>query len=235
VCEGDGTVVITGLASLRDAGPGEITFVANPRYAAQAATTRAGAVLVAKDWNKPCAAPAVLRVADPNQAFAVVAVAFAPPPIQYPVGVHPTAVVASDVVLGRDVSIGPLCVLEAGVRVGDRSVLVAQCYLGCQAAVGSDTLLYPQVAARERVQIGDRCVIHNGAVVGSDGFGFTADDQGARHKIPQVGTVIIGNDVEIGANVTIDRARFGKPSSVTASRWITWCRLPTTWLSATMP
>ncbi|MCX6998003.1 MAG: UDP-3-O-(3-hydroxymyristoyl)glucosamine N-acyltransferase, partial [Kiritimatiellaeota bacterium] len=210
VCDGDGAVVITGLASLRDAGPGEITFVANPRYAAAAATTRAGAVLVARDWDKPCAAPALLRVADPNQAFAAIAVCFAPPPIQYPAGVHPTAVVAPDAVLGQGVSIGPLCVVEAGVRVGDRAVLVAQCYLGRQVTVGSDTLLYPQVTVRERVQIGDRCVIHNGAVLGSDGFGFTADDQGARHKIPQVGTVIVGNDVEIGSNTTVDRARFGK-------------------------
>ena len=209
-CTGDGTVVVTGLASLRDAGPGDLSFVANPRYAADAAATRAGAVVVARDWNRPCVAPALLRAADPNQTFATAAALFAPPPIRYPVGVHPTAVVAPDVSLGTDVSIGPLCVVEAGARIGDRSILVAQCYLGRQATVGSDTLFYPQVTVRERVQIGDRCVIHNGVVIGSDGFGFTADDQGARHKIPQIGTVIVGNDVEIGANTTIDRARFGK-------------------------
>ncbi|TAN36734.1 MAG: UDP-3-O-(3-hydroxymyristoyl)glucosamine N-acyltransferase [Verrucomicrobia bacterium] len=208
--EGDGTAVVRGLASVREAEAGEISFIANPRYAADAAATRATVLLVSKDWNKPSSAAALIRVDDPDKAFALVGQWFAPPPPAWPVGVHPTAVVAPDAQIGRDVVIGPQCVIEPGVVIGDRSVLVAQCYLGHGVTIGCDTKLYPQVSLRERVQIGDRCILHNGTVVGSDGFGYSVDARGVRTKIPQLGIVVIGNDVEIGANVTIDRARFGK-------------------------
>jgi UDP-3-O-[3-hydroxymyristoyl] glucosamine N-acyltransferase len=208
--EGEGAAQVEALAGVREAQPGEISFIANPRYAADAAATRASALLVAKDWNKPSTAAALIRVSDPDKAFAIVANWFAPPAPKWPAGVHPTAVVAPDVKLGRDVVIGPHCVVEPGCSLGDRCVLVAQCYLGHNVTVGSDTKLYPQVSVRERVQIGQRCLIHNGTVVGSDGFGYTVDAQGVRTKIPQLGTVVIGDDVELGANVTIDRARFGR-------------------------
>ena len=208
--EGQSTAMVHSLASIREAEAGEISFVANPRYAADAATTRATALLIPKDWNKPCSAGALIRVSDPDQAFTLVAQWFAPPPPAWPAGVHSTAVVATDAKLGRDVVIGPHCVVEPNVVIGDRCVLVAQCYLGHGVRLGSDTKLYPQVSLRERVQIGSRCIFHNGTVIGSDGFGYTVDSQGVRIKIPQIGTVIIGDDVEIGANVTIDRARFGK-------------------------
>ena len=208
--EGDGRALVSGLASVREAEAGEISFIANPRYAADAATTRATALLVPVDWNKPSLAAALIRVADPDKSFSIVAQYFAPPTPTWPVGVHPTAVVAPDVKMGCDVVIGPHCVIEPGVVLGDRTVLVAQCYLGHGVMLGSDTKLYPQVSLRERVTVGDRCIIHNGTVIGSDGFGYNVDAQGVRHKIPQLGTVVIGNDVEIGANVTIDRARFGK-------------------------
>ena len=208
--EGDGAAQIGGLAAVREAAAGDISFIANPRYAADAATTHATALIVPKDWNKPSSATALIRVADPDKAFAEVAQWFAPPVPTWPAGIHPTAVVAADVKLGREVVIGPQCVIEPGVTIGDRSVLVAQCYVGHGVTIGADTKLYPQVSLRERVQIGNRCIIHNGTVIGSDGFGYTVDAQGARHKIPQVGIVVIGDDVEIGANVTIDRARFGK-------------------------
>jgi UDP-3-O-[3-hydroxymyristoyl] glucosamine N-acyltransferase len=112
--------------------------------------------------------------------------------------------------LGRDVSVGPHCVLESGVKVGDRSILYAGCYLGHGVTIGSDTKLYPHVTVREYCQIGSRNIIHSGTVVGSDGFGYTVDEKGVRTKIPQIGIVVIGDDVEIGANVTVDRARFGK-------------------------
>lgn len=210
VFEGDGTVQVEALASVREAAAGEITFIANPRYAADAAKTRASAAIVTKDWTKPCSATALIRVSNPDKAFALVAEWFAPPAPKWPVGVHSTAVVAPDAKLGRDVVIGPHCVIESGVSIGDRCVLVAQCYLGHNVTVGNDTKLYPQVSVRERVQVGQRCIIHNGTVIGSDGFGYAVDAQGARIKIPQVGTVVIGDDVELGANVTIDRARFGR-------------------------
>lgn len=208
--EGEGTAVVGGLASVREAEAGEISFVAHPRYAADAAVTRATALLVDADWNKPSSAAALIRVADPDKTFIEMAQWFAPPPPTWPTGIHATAVVAADVKLGRDVVVGPQCVIEPGVVIGDRCIIVAQCYLGQGVTLGAETKLYPQVSLRERVQIGKRCILHNGAVIGSDGFGYTVDAQGTRHKIPQLGTVVIGDDVEIGANVTIDRARFGK-------------------------
>ncbi len=208
--EGDGSCEIRGVAGISEAVEGEIAFVANPRYAADAARTKASAVVVRRDWKKPCSAKVLLRVADPDGAFAQIAVMFAPPPIVPAPGVHPSAVLAPDVRLGRDVSIGPHCVLEPGVHVGDRTILYAGCYLGHRVRVGSDCKFYPLVSVRENVEIGDRVIVHNGTVIGSDGFGYTVDKQGVRTKIPQIGTVVIGNDVELGANVTIDRARFGK-------------------------
>lgn len=208
--EGDGAVEISGVAGVREAGPGEITFVANQRYAAAVAATRASAVVVHKAWDRPCAAPALLRVDDPDKAFARIAEWFAPPALTPPPGVHPTAIVAPGAKLGRDVSVGPYCVIEPGVRIGDGSALGAACYIGHDAVLGKDVKLYPHVTVRERVRIGDRVIVHNGTVIGSDGFGYTVDGKGVRQKIPQIGTVVIGDDVEIGANVTIDRARFGR-------------------------
>ena len=208
--EGDGSCAIRGIAGIRDAVPGDITFVANPRYASDAAQTKASAVIVAKNWTRPCSASALIRADDPDKAFAQAAALFAPPPVVPESGVHPTAVLAKDVQLGANVSIGPYCVLEPGVQVGDRSILYAGCYLGHGVTVGSDTKLYPHVTVREYCRIGHRNIIHNGTVIGSDGFGYNVDKQGVRTKIPQIGIVVLGDDVEIGANVTVDRARFGK-------------------------
>jgi UDP-3-O-[3-hydroxymyristoyl] glucosamine N-acyltransferase len=206
--EGDGTIPITGMAGVEEAGPGDITFLADPRYAAAAARTKAAAILVSESWKG--AAPCVcVRVANPDRAFTVVAGLLAPPTVRHERGVHPTAIVADGVQLGQDVCVGPYCVLEPGAKVGDRTVLDAGCYLGQGTAVGRDCRLYPHVTVREYAKIGDRVIIHNGAVIGSDGFGYYRE--GAEwKKIPQVGVVEIGNDVEIGANVTVDRARFGK-------------------------
>lgn len=207
--DGDGTAEITGVAGIADAGAGEVSFVANPRYAAAAALTRAAAVIVSEDWNAEC--PAVLlRVKNPDAAFAKAAVLFyTPVPAPAP-GVHPTAVVAPDAELGEGVSVGPLCVIESGVKVGAGTVISAQCYIGFQSVVGEKCLLHPQVSLRESIRIGNRTIIHNGTVIGSDGFGYAVDSEGVRTKIPQIGCVEIGDDVEIGANTTIDRARFGK-------------------------
>jgi UDP-3-O-[3-hydroxymyristoyl] glucosamine N-acyltransferase len=121
-------------------------------------------------------------------------------------------VVSDDAELGEGVCIGPLCVIEAGAVIGSNTVVSAQAYVGHQVRIGADSFLYPQVSVRESCVIGDRVIIHNGAVIGSDGFGYSVDDKGVRTKIKQIGMVQIGDDVEIGANVTIDRARFGKTS-----------------------
>jgi UDP-3-O-[3-hydroxymyristoyl] glucosamine N-acyltransferase len=207
--EGDGSAVIEGLSGLQEAGPGELSFLANPRYASAVAGTKASAVIVARDWQGVCPCP-LIRVDEPDKAFAQAAGMLLPAPPRPAPGIHPTAVLAGDVEIGDEVSIGPCCVLEAGVEVGDGTVVSAGCYLGQETIVGNECRLYPNVSTRERTRIGNRVVIHNGSVIGSDGFGYFPDEKGRWQKIPQVGTVEIGDDVEIGANVTVDRARFGK-------------------------
>jgi UDP-3-O-[3-hydroxymyristoyl] glucosamine N-acyltransferase len=206
--EGDGSIEMAGVAGLREADPGDVAFLASPKYAEAMARTKASAVLVRRDWSgaAPCA---VIRVDNPEVAFTRLVMATIPPPVQHRPGIHPTAVVAEGVVLGSGVAIEAHCVLEPGAKVGDRTVVGAGCYLGHGASVGKDGLLYPHVTLRERCRIGDRAIVHCGAVIGSDGFGYEPDGERWR-KIPQVGIVDIGDDVEIGANVTIDRARFGK-------------------------
>jgi UDP-3-O-[3-hydroxymyristoyl] glucosamine N-acyltransferase len=206
--EGDGTVAIRGLAGLTEAGPGDITFLANPKYAAAAAGTRASAVIVGQDWKGTCPC-AQVRVKNPDAAFSVVASLLGPRPVEPAPGVHPTAILHPTVTLGVNVRIGPYCVIEEGVVLGARTSLFAGCYVGSFTEVGEDCRFYPHVSVRERTQIGHRVIVHNGAVIGSDGFGYVREASGWV-KIPQIGVVVIGNDVEIGANVTIDRARFGR-------------------------
>ncbi len=206
--EGNGETVITGLSGIREAQPGHLTFIANPRYAAAAASTKASAVIVSKDWNRPCSAT-LIRTTSPDKAFAEVAQWFTPPPIVFKPGIHPTAVIADKAQLGKDVFVGPYCVVEPDVKIGDRCVLVAACYIGHGTVIGDDCKFYPHVTLREYIRIGSRVIIHNGVVIGSDGFGYIQEGV-IRKKIPQIGIVVIGHDVEIGANATIDRARFGQ-------------------------
>ncbi len=206
--EGNLSAVIRRIAGLREAKEGELSFLANAKYAQAAATTKATAVLVPEDFNRQCPA-ALIRVKNPDKAFAEIAQLFAPPPISYQQGIHPTAVVASDAKIGEAVSIGPYCVVESGATIGDNSILVAHVYVGHMSTIGNNCKLYPHVSIREHTKIGNRTVIHNGTVIGSDGFGYVQEGA-VRKKIPQIGIVVIGDDVEIGANVTIDRARFGE-------------------------
>jgi len=207
--DGDGGIEITAVASLKEAGPGDISFMANRKYAALIASTRASAVIVPEDWDReaPCA---LLRSENPDAAFAKVAEFFYVPPPKPEPGVHPRALVADSAVLGEYVSVGPNAVIEAEVEIGANTVISAGCYIGYGSKIGADCLLYPLVSIREFTQIGNRVIIHNGAVIGSDGFGYAVQKNGSRTKILQIGRVVIGDDVEIGANVTIDRARFGK-------------------------
>lgn len=207
--QGDGNLEITGLSSLAEATAGDISFLANPRYTAAVAETRASAVLLADAWTGECPC-AALYVENPDRAFAEVALMLSPPPVAFAPGVHPTAVIATDARLGAAVTVGPHVVIQPGAVIGDRTVLVAGCYVGHQAVIGSDCRLYAHVSIRERCVLGSRVIIHDGAVIGSDGFGYTPDKHGVWQKVMQLGIVQIGDDVEIGANVTIDRARFGK-------------------------
>ena len=200
---GDGSVVIHDVAGIREALPGDITFIANSRYDAYLDETRASAVICARD-TRSTRVPVVL-VENPYLAFQLAVRIFRPDHDRPAPGIHPTAVVASDAELGQDVSVGAWSVIESGARIGDRAVIMPHGYIGPRAVIGAETHLYPRVTVREDCEIGARCVLHPGVVVGSDGFGF-AFDQGRYHKVPQVGNVVIGDDVEIGANTTIDRA-----------------------------
>lgn len=202
---GDPHLRIGGIASIEEAKPGEITFLANPKYASKAMQTRASAILVrAKIDGVSCA---LLVVEDPYFAFTRLLSRFHPPR-RYPAEVDPRAAIGKEVLLGTGVSIGPFVTVEDRARIGDRVRLGAGVFVGEGSEIGEDSLIYPNVTLREGVKIGKRVIIHSGTVIGSDGFGF-APHQGKYHKIPQVGGVIIEDDVELGANVTVDRATLG--------------------------
>lgn len=208
VVDGDPDVRVDGPATLADAGPREISFLGNPRYTPQLATTKAGAVLVTRDCPAPRADLPLLRCDDPSRAFTAVVQAFLPPEPPPPVGAHPSAVVDPSAVVEPGASIGPHCTVGASARIGARTVLVANVHVGARASVGPDSVLHPNVVVYAGVAIGARALIHAGTVLGSDGFGFEPTKTGWA-KIPQVGTVVVGDDVEMGANCTIDRGRFG--------------------------
>jgi UDP-3-O-[3-hydroxymyristoyl] glucosamine N-acyltransferase len=205
--EGDGDIEVTRVATLEEAAAGDLAFLANTKYASQLAHCRASAVIVAPGVDGvPCAA---LRTPNPYLAFARAA-GLLNPPSRPAAGVHPTAIVAPDAVIESDVSIGPYVVVAAGARIGARTIVLAHSVIGAQAELGPDCLVHARVSIRERVQLGARVVVQDGAVIGSDGFGFAPRDDGTFEKIPQVATVVIENDVEIGANTTIDRPAVGE-------------------------
>lgn len=204
---GDENTVITGVSGIKEAREGDITFVANPKYFPFVEKTRASAIIAPPGLeakSKP-----LIRVENPSVAFARVISSIADFRITRPKGIHPSAILGKNVSLGLDAAIGPYAVLEDNVSIGDYTIVYAGCFIGQETRVGSNTLIYANVSIRERVTIGNNVIIHSGAVIGSDGFGF-ATIEGIHHKIPQVGTVEIQDDVEIGANVAIDRARFEK-------------------------
>lgn len=205
---GDPSVAITGVAGVHEAGEGDITFAAGARYGARLKESKASAAVVPPGIEAADGMP-VIRVENPDEAFSKIAGCFAPEPVEFEPGIHPTAVVADDVTMGEGVSIGAHVVIEPGCSIGDRTVVRPQVHIGHDATLGADCLIYPNVTVRERVSIGNRCIIHSGAVIGSDGFGYLTRD-GRHEKIPQLGTVVIEEDVEIGACVTIDRARFDR-------------------------
>ena len=200
---GDAAIVIGGVAGIREALPGDITFIANARYDAYLEETRASAVICSREPRE--ARLPLLLVDNPYLAFQRVVRIFRPDHDRPAAGVHPTAVVSPQATLGREVSVGPHCVIETGARLGDRVVVMASGYVGPRAVIGDDCTLYPGVVVREDCVLGARVMLHPGVVIGSDGFGF-AFDKGSYHKVPQVGNVVVGDDVEIGANTTVDRA-----------------------------
>ncbi len=204
---GDTSQSLTGISSLAEAVPGDISFLANDKYAPYLAETKASAVLVAKEQDVKNLVQIVVK--DPDFAFAKVVEAFVPTVGQPEPGIHPTAVIGDGVQLGNNVAIGPYTVITNNAKIGDNSVIYPHVYIGDECEIGSDCILFPHVTIREKSIIGNRVILHSGVVCGSDGFGY-ASVEGVHNKIPQVGVVIIEDDVEIGANTTIDRARFGR-------------------------
>jgi UDP-3-O-[3-hydroxymyristoyl] glucosamine N-acyltransferase len=201
---------VAGVAALADAGPGDVSVVASDAFARALTRTRAGAVLVDRKVHLP-SAPAgtvVLVVDDVDTALAAVLNLFAPPVQRPPAGLHPTAVIAPTARLGDGCAVGPHTVVGHRAVVGDRCALHPGVIVGDDVTIGDDCDLYPHVVLRERVTLGNRVVVHAGTVIGTDGFGYHWD--GTRHaKVPQIGTVVIEDDVEIGSCVCIDRAKFG--------------------------
>jgi UDP-3-O-[3-hydroxymyristoyl] glucosamine N-acyltransferase len=198
---------ITGPASLDDAGPFDFSFYGSPKYLKNLRKCQATACLVPEDFDEEVK-PAPVFVKHPDKAFAVLLEHFAPAPVVYSPGVHPSAVLAETAVLAEGVHLGAHVVVEPGAVIGKGSVISAGCYIGHNVVIGDDCLIYPTVTILERSQIGNRVILHSGVVIGSDGFGYELRE-GRQQKIPQTGIVEIGDDVEIGANTAVDRARFG--------------------------
>jgi|UniRef100_A0A7C3LSB5 UDP-3-O-[3-hydroxymyristoyl] glucosamine N-acyltransferase len=198
---------IRAVRSMQEAGPHDLTFLANPKYRGEVGKLHAGAILLSEQIEG-ISIPQIV-VSDPYLALSRVMQVFYPLPV--PVnGIHQRACVASDVVMESPVEVGACAVVMEGCRIGSGTVISAGVYIGPRVTIGSGCLVHPGVVIREDTRIGDRVIIQPNAVVGSDGFGYAADRQGHRHKIPQIGRVVIGDDVEIGANTTIDRATFGE-------------------------
>jgi len=199
---GDPGLRVCRVATLVHAGEGAVSFLANPRYRKQLDSTRATAVLVSSGDAEKCPVAALI---DPNPylAYARIAALIHPQPWAA-AGIHPSAVIAAGARIAPSATVGPLAVIEEDVELGERVYVGSGCVLQKGARVGADSRLGPRVSVCERVQIGERCILHPGAVIGADGFGFAADS-GTWVKVPQVGSVRIGDDVEIGANTTIDR------------------------------
>lgn len=197
---------VSGLKGLEEAGPEDISFLANPRYAKFLPGCKAGVVLVSKDQEIPPGLP-VLRVENPYLAYAKILTMATQKPYKA-TGVHPSAVVEGSASLGKDVSIHALAYVGENAVLGDRVVLHPGAYVGGRAQIGDDTVLHPKVVVEHGCIIGKRCIIHSGAVIGADGFGFVPGE--SHYKIPQLGIVQIDDDVEIGANTTVDRAALNR-------------------------
>ena len=201
---------IQRIAALSDAGPGDLSFLANPKYRSEVATSRASLIFVPANYDgEPTEGQVLFFLENTSVALARICDRIEqtlwPQP---PAGIHPTAVIGEGCQIPASASIGPLCILEDGVSVGEGTVLQGQVFLGRGVVVGKNCFFAAQVVVEGHCRIGNRVRLHSGAVIGADGFGYHTGSTGEHQKLPQVGTVILGDDVEIGANTTIDRARF---------------------------
>ncbi len=207
---GDGDTQISNVNGIREAQEGDITFLANSLYKPLINTTKASAIITSKEIysaHKP-----IIRTDNPSLALTkVISLFSAKPESSVPLGVDKSAVIGKDVTLGKDVAISAFVVIEDGCAIGDNSVIYPHVYIGNNTKIASNAKIYPNVTIRENAIIGQNVIIHANSVIGSDGFGYV-QVAGAHQKIPQTGVVVVEDDVEIGSNVSIDRARFGKTS-----------------------
>lgn len=204
---------ISNVADLETATPDDASFLANPRYAPAMQRSQAGVIFVGENTAPPNGRPDgrnFLIAKDPSVAFQIVIEAFygRTPEQSGFEGIHSSAVIHPTSQIGKDVTIGPCVVIDKDVVIGDNTTISASCYVGPLSTIGNDCFLHPRVTIRERCHIGNRVILQPGAVIGSCGFGYITDKQGHHIKLNQVGNVVIEDDVEIGANTTIDRARF---------------------------
>lgn len=197
---------ITGVAAIETAGPGQLTFVANPKYAAAARVTKASAVLVAEDF--PAIRAAMLRTKNPYLAFARAIEFFYQPP-KYAPGIHATAVIHPAAKVGPNAHIGPYVVLDEGVEIGRNAVLLAHVVVYRGAKIGDNFFAHAHAVVREHCRLGNSVILQNGVVIGGDGFGFAKDDAGHWHKIVQPEPVVLDDDVEVQSNSCVDRASVG--------------------------
>lgn len=204
--EGPEDTEITGVTGIEEAGPSELTFLSNPKYRRKLKTTRAAAIILSAQDPDP-GRPA-LRSSNPYLDFAKALELFYPP-AQLEPGIHPTAVIAADAKVGRNPSIGPYVVIEQGVEIGDDCVLKGHVMIYRGAKIGHRFFAHSHAVVRESVQIGDDVILQNGAIIGSDGFGFARQADGSYYKIVQAGTVVVEDGVEVQANACVDRATVG--------------------------
>jgi UDP-3-O-[3-hydroxymyristoyl] glucosamine N-acyltransferase len=204
---GSPDIEITGVAGIEEAGEGQITFVANPKYAVAARSTRASAIIVAEDF--PASGSAMLRSKNPYLTFARAIELFYQPP-RYAPGIHPTAVIHPSARIGSGAHVGPYVVIDQDVEIGTNAVLLSHVVIYRGAKIGDKFFAHAHAVVREHCRLGDSVILQNGAVVGADGFGFAKDDSGKWHKIVQSGPAVLEDRVEIQANACIDRASIGR-------------------------
>lgn len=204
---GDSSVTITGVNGVDEAGDGDLCFIRNAQYLPQLEKSGASAVLI-QEAPEGLTIPAIL-VPKPDLAFAMVLKYCETQQLRHPSGIHPAAVIDPSAVLGENVAIGACAVIDADVQLGAGVVIYAGVYVGHRSRIGAGSIIYPNVTIREETEIGAGCIVHAGAAIGSDGFGY-APLEGSWMKIPQVGRVVLEDDVEIGSCTSVDRATFGE-------------------------
>jgi len=208
--DGNGDVEISGVAKIEEAKAGEVTFLANPKYEKYVATTKASAVIVAEDFKTDRTNLVLLRAKDPYVAFVFALKNMLPPVDPLPMGVDSSAHVSPQAKIGKDVRIGAFVAVGDNAKIGDRVVVMPGSMIGEGVEIGDDSLINSNVTIYRGCRLGNRVVVHGGTVIGSDGFGFAPKADGTYEKIPQFGTVVIEDDVEIGSNCSIDRATLGE-------------------------